>query len=342
MNAAAVQPGTQSAGVTTMKAIVQRSYGDAPEEVLAYGEVPRPTPGAGEVLVRVAAASIDRGTWHVMAGVPYVMRLAGFGVRAPKALNPGRCLAGTVEAVGAGVTQFAPGDEVYGTTTGTFAEFAVATPARLAIKPAGLTFTEAAAVPISGQTALQAVRDKGAVQAGQRVLVIGASGGVGTFAVQIAKAYGAHVTAVASTSKLELLRRIGADHVLDYTRDDFSAGDQRYDVILDIGGRSSLSHLRRALTPRGRLVLVGGMSKGRLAGGMNRQLRALLWSPLVGQKLGPFLASENAADLAALRQLVDAGKVAPVVDRTYALSDVPAAIRYMLKGRVQGKLVVTM
>ena len=326
---------------TTMKAIVQTAYGDAPEEVLGFAEVARPTAGAGEVLVRVAAASVDRGTWHVMAGVPYLMRLAGFGVRTPKALNPGRCLAGVVEAVGAGVTEFQPGDEVYGTTTGSFAEYAVASPAKLAIKPAGLTFAEAASVPISGQTALQAVRDKGKVEAGQKALVIGASGGVGTFAVQIAKAYGAEVTAVASTSKLDALRRIGADHVVDYTREDFSAGGQRYDVILDVGGRTPLSRLRRALTPKGRLVLVGGMSKGRLAGGMNRQLRAQLLSPLVGQSLGTFLASENSADLAVLAGLIEAGKVAPVVDRTYDLSEVPAAIRYLLKGRVQGKLVIT-
>lgn len=292
--------------------------------------------------MRVAAASVDRGTWHVMAGAPYLMRLAGFGLRSPKALNPGRCLAGTVEAVGAGVTEFAPGDEVYGTTTGTFAEYAVASPAKLALKPAGLSFAEAAAVPISGATALQAVRDRGKVQAGQKVLIIGASGGVGTFAVQIAKAYGAEVTAVASTAKLDLLRRIGADHVIDYTHDDFSAGDQRYDVILDIGGRSSLSRLRRVLTPKGRLVLVGGMSNGRLAGGMNRQIRAHLLSPLVGQTLGSFLASENAADLDVLRGLIDAGQVTPVIDRTYDLADVPAAVRWMLKGRVQGKLVITM
>jgi NADPH:quinone reductase-like Zn-dependent oxidoreductase len=327
--------------VTSMKAIVQTTYGDAPEEVLTVGEVPRPTAGDGEVLVRVAAASVDRGTWGVMAGVPYLIRLAGFGVRTPKALNPGRCLAGVVEAVGAGVTEFAAGDEVYGTTTGSFAEYAVATPAKLATKPAGLSFAEAAAVPISGATALQAVRDKGKVQAGQKVLVIGASGGVGTFAVQIAKAYGAEVTAVASPPKMNVLREIGADHVVDYTSEDFSAGGHRYDVILDIGGRNPLSRLRRALTPKGRLVIVGGLSKGRLSGGMHRQLRAHLLSPLVSQKLGTFLASENAADLAVLRDLIDAGKVTPVIDRSYELRDVPAAIRYLLKGRVQGKLVIT-
>ena len=336
MSAAAVRT------VTTMKAIVQRTYGDAPEEVLAYAEVPRPTAVAGEVLVRVAAASVDRGTWHVMSGVPYLMRLAGFGVRAPKALNPGRAFAGTVEAVGPDVTGFAPGDEVYGTTTGSFAEYVVAKPAKLAIMPTALTFAEAATVPISGPTALQAVRDRGKVQAGQKVLVIGASGGVGTFAVQIAKAYGAEVTAVASSSKLDVLRQIGADHVVDYTRDDVTSGPDRYDVILDIGGRTPLSRLRRVLTPKGRLVLVGGMSKGRLAGGMNRQLRAQLLSPLVGQKLGSFLASENAADLAALRELIDAGSVAPVIDRAYELADAAAALRHLLKGRVRGKLVITM
>ena len=342
MDTTAAESVSQSAGVATMRAIVQTAYGDAPEEALAFGEAPRPAAGEGEVLVKVAAASVDRGTWHLTAGVPYLMRLAGFGLRTPKALNPGRCLAGVVEAVGAGVTEFEPGDELYGTTTGSFAEYAVATPGRLAVKPAGLTFAGASAVPISGQTALQALRDKGKVEAGQKVLVIGASGGVGTFAVQIAKAYGAEVTAVASASKLEGLRQIGADRVVDYTSEDFSAGGHRYDVILDIGGRSPLARLRRALTPKGRLVLVGGMSKGRLAGGMNRQLRAQLLSPLVGQTLGTFLASENAADLVVLRGLIDAGKVAPVIDRSYELRETPAAIRYMLKGRVQGKLVIAM
>jgi NADPH:quinone reductase-like Zn-dependent oxidoreductase len=342
MKAAERERRDQSAGVATMRAITQDAYGDAPEEVLRFDQVVRPAVGDGEVLVRVAAASVDRGTWHLMAGVPHVMRLAGFGVRRPKALNPGRCLAGTIDAVGAGVTDFKPGDEVFGTSEGSFAEYAVARPDRLAIKPASLSFAQAAAVPISGLTALQAVRDHAKVQAGQKVLVIGASGGVGTFAVQIAKAYGADVTAVASAAKLDLVRSIGADHVVDYAQGDFAAGGARYDVILDIGGRSPLSRLRRALTPQGTVVLVGGMSDGRVFGGIDRQLRAQLLSPLVGQTFRSFLASENAGDLAVLRELVDAGQVAPVIDRTYDLPDAAAAIRSMMEGGVRGKLVITM
>jgi NADPH:quinone reductase-like Zn-dependent oxidoreductase len=342
MKAAPRERTGHTAGVVMMKAITQDAYGDAPEEVLRFAEVARPAVRAGEVLVRVAAASVDRGTWHVMAGVPHVMRLAGFGVRRPKALNPGRCLAGTIEAVGAGVTDFEPGDEVFGTTEGSFAEYAVARLDRLALKPASLSFAQAAAVPISGLTALQALRDHAKVKAGQHVLVIGASGGVGTCAVQVAKAYGADVTAVASAAKLDLVRSIGADHVVDYSQEDFAAGGQRYDVILDIGGRSPLSRLRRALTPDGTAVLVGGMSDGRMFGGIDRQLRAQLLSLFIGQRFRSFVASENAGDLAVIRELVDADKVAPVIDRTYDLPDVPAAIRSMMKGRVRGKLVITM
>jgi NADPH:quinone reductase-like Zn-dependent oxidoreductase len=333
---------TEVAGVATMKAVVQDRYGDAPEDVLRIDHRPKPTAGKGEVLVRVAAASVDRGTWHVMSGVPYVMRVAGFGIRTPKALNPGRCLAGTVEAVGAGVTEFTPGDEVYGTTTGSFAEYAVARPAKLALKPANLSFAQAAAVPISGSTALQAVRDHGKVEAGQAVLVIGASGGVGTFAVQLAKAFGAEVTAVASGSKLELVRSLGADRVVDYSQDDFAAGDRRYDVILDIGGRTPLSRLRATLAPKGTLVLVGGMSAGRMFGGIGRQLRAQLLSPFVAQTMGTFVASENAKDLVVLRDLIESGKVAPAIHRTYPLGDVPVAIRSLMRGQVRGKLVITM
>lgn len=341
MNAAMLDQSEPKASALTMQAIVQDLYGTAPEDVLRLSEAPRPVVGEGEVLVRVAAASVDRGTWHVMAGMPYLMRAAGFGVRRPKALNPGRCFAGTVAAVGAGVTGFSAGDEVYGTTAGTFAEYVVAEPGKLAPKPATLSFEQAAAVPISGVTALQAVRDRGRVQAGEQVLIIGASGGVGTFAVQIAKAFGAEVTGVASEAKVDLVRSLGADHVIDYSKKDFAAGDRRYDVVLDIGGSSAVTHLRRALTPKGRLVIVGGMSDGHWFGGIDRQVRAQLLSPFVGQKLGTFVASENAGDLVALRELIDAGKVTPAIERAYPLAEVPAAIRHLLDGAVRGKVVIT-
>jgi len=336
---------TKSAAVTasgrTMKSIVQDRYGPAPEDVLRLAEVDQPTIGAGEVLVRVHAASVDRGTWHVMAGVPYPIRIAGFGVRRPKYANPGRSLAGTVEAVGADVTGCKPGDEVFGMCNGSFAEYARVRADKLAPKPANLSFEQAAAVPISGLTALQAVRDQGRVQAGQHVLIIGASGGVGTFAVQLAKAYGAEVTGVCGPAKVDTVRAIGADHVVDYTREDFADGRHRYDVILDIGGNRRLRDLRRALSPRGRLVIVGGETDGRWLGGIDRQLRAHLLSPFVGQQLGTFVSSENAEDLTALRELIEAGKITPVVDRTYPLGEAAAAIRYLLDGRACGKLVIT-
>ena len=234
---------------TTMTAVVQDRYGPTPEGLFRVEEVDRPAVTEDEVLVRVHAASVDRGTWHIMAGLPLPIRLAGFGLRRPKYANPGRNLAGTVEAVGADVTGFAPGDEVFGTSTSTFAEYAAARPARLAPKPANLSFEQAATVPVSGATALQAVRDHGRVRAGERVLVIGASGGVGSFAVQIAKASGAEVTGVAGTAKVDLVRALGADHVVDHTREDFADGRIRYDVVVDTGGNARLSRLRRALTP---------------------------------------------------------------------------------------------
>jgi NADPH:quinone reductase-like Zn-dependent oxidoreductase len=330
----------KAAAVATMKAIVQDHYGASSEDVLRLAEVARPTIGDDEILVRVGAASVDRGTWHIMAGLPYPIRVAGFGLRRPKARNPGRSVAGTVVAVGTDVTQFAPGDDVYGTCDGSFAEYAAAKAARLARKPASLSFEQAAAVPVSALTALQAVRDQAKVQPGQKVLIIGASGGVGTFAVQIAKAFGAEVTGVCSTAKVDLVRSLGADHVLDYTRDDIADGRHRYDAILDTGGNRRLSHLRRALTPRGRLVIVGGETDGRVLGGSDRQIRALLLSPLVSQKLGTFVASENTEDLDALRELVESGKVAPAIDRTYPLGDVPAAIRYVQEGHARGKVVI--
>ena len=327
-------------GARTMTAIVQHHYGSDPETVLRLAEAALPVIRNEEVLVRVRAASVDRGTWHIMAGLPYPMRVAGFGLWRPNAINPGRSLAGVVESVGASVTDLEPGDEVYGTGEGSFAEFARARAGRLALKPANLTDEQAAAVPVSGLTALQAVRDRAQVQAGQQILVIGASGGVGTFAVQIAKVFGAEVTGVCSTSKMDVVRELGADHVLDYMRTDVVDGRVRYDAILDIGGNRRLSHLRRALTPRGRLVIVGGEAPGRWLGGTDRQLRAHLLSPFVTQTLGTFIASENAADLTALRDLIESGRLTPVVDRLYPLAETPAAIKRLQEGRARGKIVI--
>jgi NADPH:quinone reductase-like Zn-dependent oxidoreductase len=333
-------PITGTVGLETMKAIVQDAYGTEPEEVLRLAEVARPAIADDEILVRVRAASVDRGTWHLMTGLASPMRLAGFGFRAPKAPNPGRSFAGTVESAGQDVTGFEPGDEVYGTCNGSFAPYARARAARIAPKPANLSFEQAAAVPVSALTALQAVR-RAQAHAGQKVLILGASGGVGTFAVQIAKAFGAEVTGVCSAGKADLVRSLGADRVIDYTRQDFTDGEHRYDVILDIAGGNGLSHLRRALTPGGRLVMVGGETGGRWLGGMDRQLRAHLLFPLVSQKLSTFIASENSADLAILSDLLESGKIAPAIDRTYPLSQTPAAIRHLQEGRARGKVVIT-
>jgi len=324
-----------------MQAVVQDHYGSAPQDVLRLAEIDKPSIEPDQVLVRVHAASVDRGTWHIMAGLPYPIRFAGFGLRRPKYANPGRNLAGTVETVGADVTEFAPGDEVFGVATSTFAEYAVAGADKLAAKPINLTYDQAAAVPVSGMTALQAVRDHGHIRAGEKVLIIGASGGVGSFAVQIAKAFGAEVTGTASTGKLDQVRSLGADHLLDYTRTDFADGGPRFDVILDIGGNARLRHLRRALTPHGRLVIVGGETDGRLLGGSGRQIRATLISPFVSQTLGTFIAKENAADLTALAELIEGGNLAPAIDRTYPVAETAAAIRHLLDGRALGKLAVS-
>jgi len=330
-----------AADAATMAAIVQDDYGTVPEEVLRLAEIARPAVADDEILVRVRAASVDRGTWHAMAGLPYPVSLAGFGLRAPKAANPGRSVAGTVEFAGQDVTEFKPGDEVYGTCDASFAEFARAQPARIARKPANLSFEQAAAVPVSALTALQAVRDHAQVQPGHTVLIVGASGGVGTFAVQIAKALGAKVTGVCSTAKTDLVRSIGADHVIDYTQADFADGKLRYDAILDIGGNRPLPHLRRALTPRGRLVIIGGETGGRWLGGTDRQLRALLLSPLVHQQLGTFIASENSLDLTVLRDLIESGKITPAIDSAYPLAETAAAVRHVQEGRARGKVVIT-
>jgi NADPH:quinone reductase-like Zn-dependent oxidoreductase len=318
-----------------MKAIVQDVYG--PPEVLKLRDIDQPVVGEDDVLVRVRAAGVDMGVRHLMTGLPYLVRL-GYGLRKPRVPVRGMDVAGRVEAVGAKVTGFQPGDEVFGTCDGSFAEYATARVDRLASKPASLTFEQAAAVPVSACTALHALRDQGRVQPGQKVLVIGAGGGVGTYAVQLAKAFGATVTGVCSTTKTDLVRSIGADHVIDYTREDFT---ERYDLILDIAGNRSLSHLRRALTPRGTLVLVGNEEGSRWFGGMGRPLRALVLSPFVGQNLRPLLSKERASDLEVLSELIEAGKVTPVIDRTYPLGEAVEALRHLDSGRVRGKLVIT-
>jgi NADPH:quinone reductase-like Zn-dependent oxidoreductase len=276
-----------------------------------------------------------------MTGKPFPVRLAGYGLRAPKNPVLGSDLAGVVEEVGKGVSRFAPGDEVLGIGKGTFAEYAAARQDKLAPMPADLSAEQAAVVPVSGMAALQAARDHGRIDSEQQVLVIGASGGVGTYAVQIAKAFGAEVTGVCSTTKVDLVRSLGADHVLDYTRTDFADGSERFDVIIDIGGNASLSRLRRALTPRGTVVIVGGETGGRWLGGTDRQLRALAMSPFIGQKLTTFISAESGDDLLDLTRLIEAGRVTPVLDRTYPLSEVPKAIRYVEQGRARGKVVIT-
>jgi NADPH:quinone reductase-like Zn-dependent oxidoreductase len=309
---------------------------------LELREIERPLVGDDEVLLRVHAAGVDPGVWHLMSGLPYLVRVMGYGLRRPKVRVRGRDVAGRVEVVGKNVTRVRPGDEVYGTCEGSFAEYACARADRIAEKPAGLTFEQAAAVPISGMTALQGLRDAGKVEPGQRVLIIGAGGGVGTFAVQLAKAFGAEVTGVCSTTKLDLVRSIGADHVVDYTREDFADGEKRYDLILDTAGRRPLSYLRRALAARGTLVIVGGEGGGRWLGGFDRQIfRAPILSLFVGQTLRPLIAKETSEDLVVLKELIEAGKVTPVVDRAYPLSEAAEAIRYLAEGLAAGKVVVT-
>jgi NADPH:quinone reductase-like Zn-dependent oxidoreductase len=324
-----------------MKAVVRDRYGSA--DVLAVRDVAVPQAGDNGVLVRVRAAGLDRGAWHIMTGQPYLMRIAGFGVRRPKTAGLGSEMAGVVEAVGAKVTAFEPGQPVFGTCRVSFAEYVVARPDRLASMPSNLSFEQAAAVPISGLTALQALRDSGRVRSGERVLVIGASGGVGTFAVQIAKARGANVTGVCSTAKVDMVRSIGADDVIDYTQADVTADGRRFDVILDIGGNRRLSVLRRVLTRDGTLVFVGGEGGDRWTGGLDRQLRAMALSPFVSQRLGTpwFISKENSADLDALRVLIEAGEVKPVIDRIVGLEQVPLAIDDLARGRVRGKIAIT-
>jgi NADPH:quinone reductase-like Zn-dependent oxidoreductase len=323
----------------SMHAVIQDRYGSA--EVLHHATIARPSTGENDVLIHVRAAGTHIGDWHLMTGQPYLMRIMGFGLRAPKARIRGTDLAGTVVAVGAHVTGVQAGDEVFGTCDGSYAEYATARPDTLAPKPANLSFEQAAAVPTSAATALTAVRDAGHVTAGQQVLVIGASGGVGLFAVQIAKALGAEVTGVCSTAKIALVRSAGADHVIDYTQKDIDSNAHRYDAIIDMGGNRPLSQLRRSLSPRGTLVLVGGEGGGRWIGSaMGRSLRALMLSPFVKQKLRMVLATVKRPALQALSQLIDAGQVTPIIDTTYPLSDAPDAIRRLCTGQAHGKIAI--
>jgi NADPH:quinone reductase-like Zn-dependent oxidoreductase len=319
-----------------VKAIVQDRYG--PPDVLEFRDIARPVPSAGDVLVRVRAAGVGPDVWHLTTGQPYLLRLLGFGLRAPKLPVRGADFAGTVEEIGAGVTRFQPGDEVFGTCDGAFAEYAVAREELLATKPARLSLEQAAAVSVSGCTALQGLRDAGRVRAGQRVLVIGAAGGVGSFVVQLAKHFGADVTAVCSTAKTDVVRTLGADHVVDYTREDFAA--ERYDLILDTAGLRSLTHQRRALTPGGTLVIVGGEG-GRWLGGIERVFRAALLNPFVKHRLRGLVSAVRGADLEVLRETIEAGDLTPVVDRTYPLADAVAAIGHVREGHAAGKVVLT-
>jgi NADPH:quinone reductase-like Zn-dependent oxidoreductase len=318
-----------------MQAIVQDTYGSA--EVIHLENIDKPEIADDEVLVRVQAASVHVGDWILMTGSPWVMRLAT-GLRRPKNRVPGTDFAGTVEAVGTHVKELRPGDEVFGWGPGAFAEFASASEAHFIKKPANLTFEQASAVGVSATTALQLLRDDGKVQPGQKVLINGASGGVGTFAVQIAKAFGAEVTGVTSTKNLDMVHAIGADHVIDYTRDDFTTGPERYDLILDNVGNKSMARTRRALSPTGTLISNGG---GHANGKLGRTVRAMLASMVVRQQASPSVKTQNHDDLVALKGLVEAGKVTPVIDRTYPLPETPAAIGHVAAGHTRGTVVIT-
>ena len=314
-------------------------YGSA--DVLVLDDVAMPVVGDDEVLIRVHAAGIGPDVWHLMTGLPYFVRLMGFGLRKPNTRVLGWDMAGSVEAVGKDVTDFQPGDEVFGTCRGSLAEYACARPENLALKPANLSFEQAAAVPVSGCTALHGLRDEGEIQAGQTALIIGASGGVGTFAIQLGNVFGAHVTGVCSTTKADLVRSLGADRVIDYTREELADGRQRYDLILDTAGRRSLSYLRRALTPKGTLVIVGGEGGGKLTGGFERQLRAALLSPFVGQRLRAVMSTERREDLRYLKDVIEAGEVTPVISKTYPLAEAAKALSDADEGHGRGKTVIT-
>jgi NADPH:quinone reductase-like Zn-dependent oxidoreductase len=322
----------------TMRAVVQDKYGENAADVLRLEEIDRPHVGEDDVLVRVHAASVHIGDWHVMTGLPYLLRVVGFGFRAPKVRVRGMDVAGTVETVGTNVTKFRAGEEVYGTCSGSFAEYASTPQDTLARKPGNLTFEQAATLPTSAVAALQALRDAGRLNAGQQVLLVGASGGVGMFAVQIAKALGAVVTGVCSTAKVDLVRSLGADHVIDYTQQDFTRNGPQYDLILDMGGNRSLSQLRRALRPGGTLVSVGSEQGNRWVGGRG-WIQSMLLSRFV-KSLRPLASEPNQADLQFLTRLIETDKVTPMIDKTYQLSQVPDAIGYLKAGNAQGKIVI--
>jgi NADPH:quinone reductase-like Zn-dependent oxidoreductase len=323
---------------TTMSAVVQDAYGSV--DVLRHEQVAAPDIAPDEVLLRVHAAGIDRGTWHMMTGRPYLMRIIGFGFRRPKNRVAGLDVAGTVVAVGEEVTKFSVGDEVFGIARGSFAEYAAAREGKLARKPSNLSFEQAAVVAVSALPALQGLCDVGRLESGQAVLITGASGGVGGYAVQLAKALGAEVTGVCSTPKLDFVRSLGADHVVDHTREDFADGNHRYDLILDIAGNASLSRLRRALTPTGTAVILGGEQGGSWTGGFGRQLRAPVLSLFVGQRLTMVASKERGSDLERLTPHLEAGAVVPPVDRTYPLDRVADAMGRLESGQVRGKIAI--
>lgn len=322
-----------------MRAVTQQQYGGT--EQLSLNEIADPTPGPSDVLVRVRAAGVDRGTWHLMAGLPYAIRMM-FGFRRPKYPVPGRDVAGVVEAVGAEVTAVAVGDEVIGTANGSFAELALVPEKRVAHKPASLSFEEAAVLPVSGLTALQAVRDAARVREGDRVLIIGASGGVGSYAVQIAAAAGAEVTGVASGAKADLVRSLGASRVIDYTREEIDADGVRYDVIIDLAGMRRVRELRRSLAPRGTLVIAGGEGGDRWLGGTHRQIGAMALSPFVGQRLTSMLSKESADDLTELGRMADEGALRPLLERTFSLDEAAEAIDHVADGRARGKVALVL
>lgn len=322
-----------------MRAIVQNSYGSF--EVLQIAEIERPQIKDDEILVKVSAAGLDRGTEHLMTGTPYLIRLLGYGFRGPKNPVPGLDFSGTVEALGKNVTRFQLGDEVYGIGQGSFAEYVSVKEKKLALRPTNLELQTAAAVPVSAITALEAVRDHGRLEAGQSVMVIGASGGVGTYAVQIAKALGAHVTGVCSTSKMELVQSLGAERIIDYTKEDFADGQTQYDLIVDIGGNTQTAKLRKALSPKGTLVFVGGEEGGRIIGGIGRQIMAVILSPFRKQRFAMFVGSESAAALEQVTRMIEQGQITPFVGAKFSLEQAPEAMRQLANGEARGKTIIT-